>query len=269
MHHKHVRAPHDVTVPAGALAIEIDALFDGVELFVCTVGESLDSYGTCDQPWPDTGIAQPAFSLGTNALARLRDRGRALARRLAVRGPLRLRFALHNETVLPLSVVPGVGPGLACAATLTGLPLRAAAAAVTEGVSIARLRTGGVLPSTEPPGDDPTTVVRIGEQCCAIGIADSVGEAYALARIAAGDPLPVRGHVLVSLRGRELRAGLLPLRRLVELGFRLLVEPEHAVAVRRSGLDCARPAGEPVVLRARSAAGTAVAVQGIDATRHG
>lgn len=274
-------APNDMCVPyytgdvpTGATAVEIDALFDGTDLFVAAVAESLDSYGGCGQPWPDSGFVQPPATLGTEAVARLRADGLVLARRTGERGPLRLRLAWHNGTSTPVSVLPAAGPGLRCAAVFAGFPYVRAAAAVAAGVSLARLRAEGMLPAAGPSDEDLPVTVRIGGGAdCVTGTADTVGEAYALARAAAGDPLPDRGRVLVSLHGRELREALLPLRRLVELGFHLLAEPDHAVAMRRNGIDCngidragIDQAG-PVVLEARTAAGTAAAVQGIDATR--
>jgi carbamoyl-phosphate synthase large subunit len=251
-------------VPAGAVAVEADALFDGTNLALASVGEALDAHGGRERGWPDTGVLIPALSLGEQTLAALRARSIELAAQLGVRGPLRLRFALANDELIPVSVLPTAGPGLTCADKRYG----AAAALVRLGASIGELRADGLLPRQEPaPATLPTTVWIDGADGVATGVADSVGAAYALARAASGDPLPRHGAVAVALRGRELRSALPPLHRLVQLGFRLLVETGHLAALRRYGIDCTRSRGEPVVLRLRSAAGAAVAVQGIEAAR--
>lgn len=250
-------------VPVGAIAVEVDALFDGVELMCCSVAEAVDSYGYRTRSWPDTGCVQPAFSLGDLMQARLRSRSVRLARRLGVPGAVRLRFAVHGDTLTPVSVEPGAAAGLACAATMTGLPLAEAAMCLAAGQSIERLCRKGMLPHTAPADADVSTAVRIGG---ATGVADTVPRAYALACAIAGDPLPERGAVLVSLHGNELRDAMLPLRRLADLGFRLLADEEHATTLRRSGIDCAPPDARPVALHARSATGTALMVSAIETT---
>jgi carbamoyl-phosphate synthase large subunit len=70
-----------------------------------------------------------------------------------------------------------------------------------------------------------------------MGIDSHFGAAFAKAYIAAGQRLPVRGTVFISVRNRDKRDIIFIGKRLAELGFHLVATPGTASVLRRAGVD--------------------------------
>ena len=69
-----------------------------------------------------------------------------------------------------------------------------------------------------------------------MGLSDDFGTAYAKSQAAGGGPLPTSGTVFVSIANRDKRHALWPIKRLVDLGFRVLATRGTASVLRRNGV---------------------------------
>lgn len=69
-----------------------------------------------------------------------------------------------------------------------------------------------------------------------MGLSDNFGTAYAKSQAAGGGPLPTSGTIFVSIADRDKRHAIWPIKRLVDLGFRVLATRGTASVLRRNGI---------------------------------
>ena len=70
-----------------------------------------------------------------------------------------------------------------------------------------------------------------------MGFDATFGTAFAKSQAAAYGSLPVKGTVFVSIANRDKRAAIFPVKRLYDLGFRVLATAGTAQVLRRNGVD--------------------------------
>jgi carbamoyl-phosphate synthase large subunit len=93
-----------------------------------------------------------------------------------------------------------------------------------------------------------------------MGIDADFGTAFAKSQTAAYGSLPTGGTVFVSIANRDKRSMVFPVKRLHDLGFRILATDGTAEMLRRNGIPCETvrkhseelPAGESIVDRINS-----------------
>ena len=229
-----------------AVEIDVDALFDGEELYLAGVMEHIEEAGVHSG---DSACVLPSFSIGSTLQDEIRFATEKLARGIGVRGLINIQFAVvANATIAEklyvLEANPRASRTVPFVSKATGNPLAKCAALISTGVNIAQLRAQGLLPKSgdgAPKGisvkeavlpwnrfrrNDGTGVDSIlgpemrstGE---VMGIAKTFGEAYAKSQTAAFGTLPLTGSVFLSLSERDKKASLYPAKTLTGLGFRL------------------------------------------------
>ncbi|CAL9498352.1 Carbamoyl-phosphate synthase large chain [Actinosynnema sp. ALI-1.44] len=251
-------------------AVEVEALYDGRDLFVGGVLERVDA-----STW-----ALPPVTLGRADVRRVREATGAVAGAFGARGPVHVRFALVAGVPRVVETVAGVGRGVPFVCEVTGVPLVRAAARVALGAGIASLRAEGVLPSDGDGAPVAPVAVRVagGVGGGGVGVGASFGEAFARAR-AVCDPLPTGGRVFVAVADRDRRAVVFPVKVLAGLGFEVVAPAPTAELLRRGGVPAAvgGPDGADLVVDTRDGAragvttvrGLAAAVLGIEAVVRG
>jgi carbamoyl-phosphate synthase large subunit len=255
-----------------ATEIDVDALFDGDELYIGAVLEHIEEAGVHSG---DSACVLPAISLGDSVLARVREYTQIIARDLGVRGLLNVQYALKDDTVYVLEANPRASRTVPFVSKATAVPLAKAAALIMLGTSIGDLRGTGLLPAA---GDgttlSSTAAVAVKEAVLpfrrfrtragqvldpvlgpemkstgeVMGIDVSFGKAFAKSQAAAMQALPATGTVFVSVSDRDRDAIVRPVRRLAELGLEVCAAPGTAAVLMRSGVPCrvmSGHAGEP------------------------
>ena len=135
-----------------AVEIDVDALFDGEELFLGGVMEHIEEAGIHSG---DSSCALPPITLGAAEIDRIREATEAIARGVGVLGLLNIQFALGSDVLYVLEANPRASRTVPFVSKATATPLAKAAARVMLGESIASLRAAGVLPRgrrRRPPG---------------------------------------------------------------------------------------------------------------------
>ncbi|WP_298886503.1 carbamoyl-phosphate synthase large subunit [uncultured Serinicoccus sp.] len=243
-----------------AVEIDVDALYDGVDLYVGGIMEHIEEAGIHSG---DSACVLPPFTLGRSELEAVRVATRALAEAIGVRGLINVQFALSQDVLYVLEANPRASRTVPFVAKATGVPLAQAAARVMLGTTIEELRTEGVLPTGVDggslPGHAPFSVkeailpfrrfrTQTGEAIDSIlgpemrstgevmGIDASFGSAFAKSQLRAGSSLPTGGTVFVSVADRDKRSMIFPVKRLVDLGFSVLATEGTADVLRRNGI---------------------------------
>ena len=239
-----------------AIEIDVDALFDGEELYLGGVMEHIEEAGIHSG---DSACALPPITLGRSDIERIRQSTHAIAEGVGVRGLINIQFAMASDVLYVLEANPRASRTVPFVSKATAVPLAKAAARIMMGSTIATLRTEGILPTVGDGGNLPeNSPVAVKEAVLpfgrfhgvdtvlgpemrstgeVMGIDALFGTAYAKSQAGAYGPLPISGNVFVSVANRDKRAMIFPLKRLAHLGFTILATEGTADILRRNGVE--------------------------------
>ncbi|MBK5250342.1 MAG: carbamoyl-phosphate synthase large subunit, partial [Actinomycetales bacterium] len=262
---EHVLLPAPVLVDRfldQAIEIDVDALYDGTELFLGGVMEHIEEAGIHSG---DSACVLPPITLSDSMIARIRTSTEKIARGVGVRGLLNIQFALAADVLYVLEANPRASRTVPFVSKATGVPLAKAAAHLMSGMSIRELKDAGLLPEQDASTIDLDSPVAVKEAVLPFmrfrtskgKVVDTVlgpemrstGEvmgydvdfptAFAKSQAGAYGGLPTEGTVFISVADRDKRSIVFPASRLVELGFRILATSGTASVLRRNGIESA------------------------------
>jgi len=242
-----------------AVEIDVDALYDGTELFLGGVMEHIEEAGIHSG---DSACVLPPMTLSDAEIARIRRSTLAIAEGVGVRGLINIQFALMSDTLYVIEANPRASRTVPFVSKATGVQLAKAAALLMAGRSIASLRASGHLPRADAGRTDPDDPIAVKEAVLPfkrfrtpVGrVVDTIlgpemrstGEvmgydvdfprAFAKSQAGAYGGLPGEGTLFVSVADRDKRAVILPVARLAELGFTILATTGTAQVLRRNGI---------------------------------
>ena len=253
-----VTAEHPVLVDRfldDAIEIDVDALFDGTELFLAGVMEHIEEAGIHSG---DSACALPPITLGASEIERIRTSTLAIAKGVGVLGLLNVQYALAGDVLYVLEANPRASRTVPFVSKATAVPIAKAAARVMVGQTIAELREQGILPAHGDGGTMPVgSAVSVKEAVLpfgrfhgvdtvlgpemrstgeVMGIDDTFGIAFAKSQDAAFGALPMSGTAFVSLANRDKRSAIFPIKILHDLGFTILATQGTAEVLRRNGV---------------------------------
>ena len=264
-----------------AVEIDVDAIYDGHELFLGGVMEHIEEAGIHSG---DSSCALPPITLGRETIDRIRTSTEAIAKGVGVLGLLNVQYAMVSDVVYVLEANPRASRTVPFVSKATATPLAKAAARVMLGASIASLRAEGLLPAEGDGGDLPpdspiavkeavmpfnrfktfdgeTVDTVLGPEMRSTGEVmgfDAVfGTAFAKAQTAAYGSLPLEGKVFVSMANVDKRHMIFPVKRLADLGYEILATKGTAEVLRRNGVEATivrkhsegpSPEGEPTIV---------------------
>ena len=255
----HINADHPVLVDRfldDAVEIDVDAIFDGTELYLAGVMEHIEEAGIHSG---DSACALPPITLGAEDIERIRTATLAIARGVGVLGLLNVQYAMAGDVLYVLEANPRASRTVPFVSKATAVPVAKAAARVMVGQSISDLRAAGILPAHGDGGTMPQgAAISVKEAVLpfgrfhgvdtvlgpemrstgeVMGIDDSFGIAFAKSQEAAfAGGLPTSGTAFVSLASRDKRGAIFPIKRLADLGFRILATSGTAAVLRRNGV---------------------------------
>ena len=225
-----------------AIELDVDALFDGQELFLGGIMEHIEEAGIHSG---DSACVLPAMTISQEQRSAIRDATLKIAQGVGVRGLINIQFAMAEKVLYVLEANPRASRTVPFVSKATGVALAKAAARISLGSTIQELRTQGMLPNA---GDAIAKGISVKEAVLpwnrfrrrdgrgvdavlgpemrstgeVMGIAATFGEAYAKSQISSFGPLPKSGTVFISLADKDKNSGVNPARELSSLGFRIL-----------------------------------------------
>jgi len=260
-----------------AIELDVDALYDGNELFLGGIMEHIEEAGIHSG---DSACVLPAMTISDSQRVQIREATLKIAQGLGVLGLINIQFAMADHILYVLEANPRASRTVPFVSKATGVPLAKAAARISLGTTIAELRAEGVLPTE---GDAVAKGISVKEAVLpwnrfrradgrgvdavlgpemrstgeVMGIAATFGESYAKSQISSFGPLPKTGTVFISLADKDKKHGIAPAQGLAALGFRLLATDgtatflaEHGVAtvVVRKNSQGTGPMGEKTIV---------------------
>ncbi len=244
----------------GAIEVDVDAVYDGHEVFVGGVLEHIEEAGVHSG---DSACTLPPITLSRSQVQEIKRYTEGIARGLDVRGLVNVQFAIKDETVFCIEANPRASRTVPFVSKATGVPLAKVAARVMAGATLADLRkpdTDGVrmvperdavdgprlghiavkeavLPFDRFPGVDSLLGPEMRSTGEVMGIDADFGSAFAKSQAGTGSMiLPTDGKVFVSVANRDKRAVVFPVKRLVDLGFDIVATEGTADLLQRAGV---------------------------------
>jgi len=226
-----------------AIEIDVDALYDGEELYLAGVMEHIEEAGVHSG---DSACVLPSISIDAFLLEDVRNATEKIARDIGVCGLVNIQFAVSGDPkrLYVLEANPRASRTVPFVAKATGVQLARAAALISTGLKISKLRELKILPAK---GDGVAKGVSVKEAVLpfnrfrrkdgtgidtvlgpemkstgeVMGIAQKFGLAYAKSQAAAYGSLPKSGSVFISLSERAKESAWRAARDLHNLGFKI------------------------------------------------
>ena len=243
-----------------AIEIDVDALFDGQELFLGGVMEHIEEAGIHSG---DSACVLPAMSLSQDQIATIKEATTKIAKAVGVVGLINIQFALSDSQLFVLEANPRASRTVPFVSKATGVALAKAAARLAVGHSIAALREEGLLPNkgdgiakgisvkeavlpwnrfrrTDGRGVDAVLGPEMRSTGEVMGISNSFGQSYAKSQISACGALPKNGTVFVSLADKDKAQGIQAAHDLSRIGFQILATGGTADALSAKQIPCTR-----------------------------
>lgn len=245
-----------------ALEIDVDALCDGTEVYIGGIMEHIEEAGIHSG---DSACALPPVTLGRQNIEQVRHATEAIAHGVGVVGLLNVQYALKDDVLYVLEANPRASRTVPFVSKATAVPLAKACARIMLGTSIAQLRAEGMLAAsgdgahaapnapiavkeavlpfhrfrtTDGAGVDSLLGPEMKSTGEVMGIDRDFGSAFAKSQTAAYGSLPAGGTIFVSVANRDKRSLVFPVKRLADLGFRVLATEGTAETLRRNGIPC-------------------------------
>ncbi|MDN5571322.1 MAG: carbamoyl-phosphate synthase large subunit, partial [Propionibacteriaceae bacterium] len=244
-----------------AIEIDVDALFDGTELYLGGVMEHIEEAGIHSG---DSACSLPPITLGADVIARIRTSTEAIARGVGVRGLINIQFALQSDVLYVLEANPRASRTVPFVSKATATQLAKACARVMLGESIADLRAVGVLRAHGDGASDvaaapiavkeavmPFNRFRTSDGASVesllgpemkstgevMGLDGNFGVAFAKSQTGSYGGLPMGGTAFISVANRDKRHAIFPVKRLSDLGFTIVATAGTAQVLRRNGIE--------------------------------
>jgi carbamoyl-phosphate synthase large subunit len=228
-----------------AIEVDVDAIADGERVVIGGIMEHIEEAGIHSG---DSACVLPPYTLSDQLLGVIKENTYALAKELQVKGLMNIQYAVRNDMVYILEVNPRASRTIPFVSKATGIPLAKLAAKVMVGRTLEELGfthevevehvsvKESVFPFNRFPGVDTILGPEMKSTGEVMGIDHAFGIAFAKAQLAAGQVLPKKGKVFISVKNRDKRAIIFIAKKLSDCGFQIVATRGTAKALAQNGI---------------------------------
>lgn len=226
---------------------EVDAVSDGSNVVIGAVIEHVEKAGVHSG---DATMRIPAEGLTDEAQSRIVDYTERIARGLNIKGPFNVQYIVKGSEVMVIECNLRASRSMPFVSKMTGVNLLDVGAEAVLGSDISlnaktrrasAFKVGVKVPQfsfMQLEGADPLLGVEMqstGEVAC---FGENFFDAFCKALAASGYKIPMKGSVLVSVGGTELkRKTLNAVRKLAEMGYSIYATEHTAEFLQKHGLE--------------------------------
>lgn len=224
-----------------ATEIDVDALFDGEEIYVAGIMEHVEQAGVHSG---DSACVIPPQSISEQMQHEIILATQKLAQDIGVKGLINIQFAISKNQLFVIEANPRASRTVPFVSKATGVQVAKAAALIAAGKNLSQLRNAEIIPNVtlgkangvsvkeavlpwnrfrrvDGQGVDSVLGPEMKSTGEVMGIAANFGAAFAKSQIAAFGPLPKSGSIFISLSDKDKEPALSAVRDLEQLGFEL------------------------------------------------
>ena len=232
-----------------AIEVDVDALADKDQnVFVAGIMEHIEEAGIHSG---DSACSLPPYSLPAKIIAEIERQTEAMAKALQVVGLMNVQYAVKDGEVYVLEVNPRASRTVPFVAKATGQPIAKFAARLMAGESLKSLAIKknkgkhiavkeAVFPFARFPGVDVILGPEMRSTGEVMGLDMDFGRAFAKSQLGAGSKVPVDGAVFVSVKDSDKAHMVKPVKRLIELGFKVVATNGTADFLAKHGIAAQR-----------------------------
>ncbi len=215
-----------------AIEVDVDAICDGERVFVAGIMEHIEEAGIHSG---DSACVVPTQSLSENILNNIDIQSKKLALELKVKGLINIQFAIKEDEIYLLEVNPRASRTVPFIAKAIGIPIAKIAAKIMSGKKLNEFNLSinsnnikyvcvkeAVFPFARFPGCDISLGPEMRSTGEVMGIDEDFYKAFAKSQIAAGNNLPLKGNVFISINNNDKPQIIEECERLKELGFDII-----------------------------------------------
>jgi len=227
-----------------AIEVDVDALSDGKDVLIGGIMQHIEQAGVHSG---DSACSLPPYSLSKEIQDELRAQTVAMARALNVVGLMNVQFAIQGDTIYVLEVNPRASRTVPFVSKAIGAPLAKVAARCMAGQSLASQNMTSerippyysvkeaVFPFRKFPGVDPMLGPEMKSTGEVMGVGNTFAEAFFKSQLGAGETLPSKGKVFISVRAEDRPQAADLAKGFHALGFTVLATRGTGQAISESG----------------------------------
>ena len=233
----------------GAIEVDVDAVADGERTVIGGIMEHIEEAGIHSG---DSACVLPPYSLSDEIIEEIKACIQTISKELKVRGLLNVQFAIKNDRIYVLEVNPRASRTIPFVSKATGVPLAKIATWVMVGKSLKEIGfvkekeishfsvKESVLPFSRFSGVDIILGPEMKSTGEVMGIDSSFGLAFYKSQIAAGQSLPKKGKVFISVKNDDKRDIVFIAKRLFDMGFEIIATKGTAKVLKANNIPCQR-----------------------------
>ncbi|MFK8033975.1 MAG: carbamoyl-phosphate synthase large subunit, partial [Hyphomicrobiales bacterium] len=229
-----------------AIEVDVDALCDGTDVFVCGIMEHIEEAGIHSG---DSACSLPPFSLSDEVIEQLEVQTKAMALAIGVIGLMNMQYAIKDDAIYVLEVNPRASRTVPFVAKTIGMPVAKLASRVMAGESIASMNLSkpsfnhiavkeAVFPFARFPGVDTVLGPEMRSTGEVMGLDSAFPIAFAKSQLGSGTKVPTGGKVFVSVRDKDKVRILDTIKKLERLGFSIVATGGTARYLAEEGVKC-------------------------------
>jgi len=228
-----------------AIEVDVDLIGDGKTFVIGGIMEHIEEAGIHSG---DSAMALPTYTLSQDILTTIRQASYKMAAELNVVGLMNVQYAVKEEKVYVLEVNPRASRTIPFVSKAIGVPLAKLATKIMLGKKLKGLGftqeiipkhvsvKESVFPFNRFPGVDVILGPEMKSTGEVMGIDKDFGQAYIKSQIAAGQNLPKKGNVFISVRDKDKRAVVFIAKKLQDLGFHIFATAGTAQALAKNSI---------------------------------
>jgi len=228
-----------------AIEVDVDMIGDGANFVIGGIMEHIEEAGIHSG---DSAMALPPYSLSEDILNKIREATYKMAKELNIVGLMNVQYAVKDGLVYVLEVNPRASRTIPFVSKAIGVPLAKLATKVMLGKKLKDLGftqeiipkhtavKESVFPFNRFPGVDIILGPEMKSTGEVMGIDKDFAPAYIKSQIAAGQRLPKKGNVFISVRDKDKRQVIFIAKKLKELGFQIYATSGTALALEKNGI---------------------------------
>jgi len=229
-----------------AIEVDVDAISDGRDCVIAGVMEHIEEAGVHSG---DSACLIPPFSLSKDLINEMMRQTKLLAKELSVVGLINIQFAIKNNEIYILEVNPRASRTVPFVSKVIGVPIAKLAAKCMVGKTLKDLgftkevipnyfsAKEAIFPFIKFPGVDTVLGPEMKSTGEVMGIAKTPYLAFAKAQIAAGNSIPLKGTVFISVKDEDKKHVLEIAKLLKQYGFKILSTRGTSKFLKENGIE--------------------------------
>lgn len=228
-----------------AIEADVDMIGDGENFLIGGIMEHIEEAGIHSG---DSAMSLPTFSLSGEILEKIRGATYKMAKELKVLGLMNVQYAIKDEKVYVIEVNPRASRTVPFVSKAIGWPLAKMATKIMLGKKLTDMNftreiipeyvcvKESVFPFNRFSGVDIILGPEMKSTGEVMGIDRDFGSAFIKSQLAAGQNLPVKGNVFISVRDKDKHSILPVVKKLHSMKFDIFATSGTAEALQKNGI---------------------------------